>query len=226
MLCQCSSSPRKVEFIGLPLEDVHRKIRRLNDLDCSCSECADYPKSTMSTSTRSDCQYCACPDVEVRSTLLAGSRTEEELRQVVPQLDLSFLNKACSCSDNPVLSSRLIQSKQSIIYSNNEIANRFSYVTYREECETPASARSLDSSSLLTGLEVRKTPQLRRRRVERGAVPSPSYESIKAQNRKVQGYYHKTRQPCLNQESQQKEKRRSIGDMFRRLLPKVQFSVT
>lgn len=204
MPCQCSS--RKVEFVGLPLEDVHRKIRRINDVDyCICSDFDDYPKSTMSTSTRSDCKYCACPDVEVRSTLLAGSRTEEELRQVVPKLDLSFLNKACSCSDNPVLS------------------NRFSYVTYQEVCEIPASTRSLESSSVLSGLEARKTPQLRRRRIESTEIHSPSYESIKAQNHKVQEYYQKTRQPCINQEWQQKQKRRSIGDMFRKILPKVTF---
>lgn len=111
--CSVSASPRRVEFIGIPeiVSDIHKTVRRVSeliplDLQCICSD-EDHPlQSTMSTSTKSDCKYCKCPHIQ--ATLKAGSDTESELRNVVPKLDLSFLeerDEKCTC-DNPTLSSR------------------------------------------------------------------------------------------------------------------------
>ncbi|ENN78198.1 hypothetical protein YQE_05350, partial [Dendroctonus ponderosae] len=225
--CSASSSTRHVEFIGLPQEvkEFHKKVRRLKDFPCICSDLEDVeelPKSTMSTSTRSDCQFCRCPAIEIRSTLTAGSETEEDLKNIVPRLDLSFLKErddVCSCEDNHILSSR------------------FSYVTYEEICETPRaspSTRSLESSTLISSLQhslgsdADASPALRRRkRHQQENYPevdsSSSMDSLefnRAQTRRVRQYYEATRQIEPGSRPQCSKGKTSIIDMFRKLLPK------
>ncbi|XP_050305805.1 uncharacterized protein LOC126742959 isoform X2 [Anthonomus grandis grandis] len=224
-VCACSQTltPRRVEFIGLPLDldEVHRHKNLPNDFPCICSDSDNTGvlKSTMSTSPKSDCKYCKCENYEIRSHVSVGTDTEEELRDVVPPLDLSFLQKEdekCSC-DNPVLSSR------------------FSYVTYQEINETPkALSSSLESSSVISALEnppslssEDASPVLRNRKIRRSEKfilaksvnSAESYELSKAQNRKVRDYYEATKGQTTFETTRVKPKRRSISDMFKNLLP-------
>ena len=119
------SSPRRVEFIGVPntARDIHKTIKRKvkiipSDSMCCCSDLEllehmedtsliTLPKSTISTSTRSDCQYCNCPEQQVHTSGKTGMGNKKP-NIIVEKLDLSFLDKEdnlCTC-DNPILSHR------------------------------------------------------------------------------------------------------------------------
>ncbi|KAF7278584.1 hypothetical protein GWI33_008203 [Rhynchophorus ferrugineus] len=245
-VCGCSGSPRsvrQVEFIGVPekKETDQKRYRHKIKLPSSLSECicsdlevldfwedlsgVDIPKSTMSTSTRSDCKYCRAPKSNIISALDIGPDTEDELRNIVPELDLSFLD-----TEKP-----------------KTFTDRFANVKFEETCETPLTNRTLDSSSVLSSLRGSTTdsdrqPLLRRRptknRQQRFAehgetsrrnefnsdVDSPSsmdsYEFNKILNKKVKRYYESTKKYCNDQKCQYSQKRRSFANMLKKLLPK------
>ncbi|XP_066262197.1 uncharacterized protein [Euwallacea similis] len=198
--CQCSSSSRRAELIGVPRDGVHKKVY------CTCSDSEELG-STISSSTRSDCKFCKCSGVEDRSAFLADTETKEELREIVPRLDLSCLEEKRNC-DNPVLS------------------NRFSYVSYQEVCECH-SGRSLDSYSLPSNLGNSSSEVQQRTKNVRtcsSASDSPnsmdSYEFNKILRKKVRRCYKRSRIPCENRQCQHNEKKSSIADMFKKIIPK------
>ncbi|XP_030764756.1 uncharacterized protein LOC115888990 isoform X2 [Sitophilus oryzae] len=238
---QSEKETRHVEFIGVPnrCTDTRGKVKHKlkyfpSPSVCICSDLdlaeqfeetsfVTLPKSTMSTSTRSDCKFCKAPRAHVISALNIGYETEEELRNIVPKLDLSFLDGGINQFDSP------------------KFTDRFTNVRYEEMCETPSSSRrSLESSSILSSLQHsssdRETnPFIRRRNTDarrmayntaysRDNMDSSSsidsYEMNKTRNRKIKQYYETTNRLCMDERCQYIKKKTPFKDMFKKLLPK------
>ncbi|XP_060536244.1 DC-STAMP domain-containing protein 2-like [Cylas formicarius] len=214
--CQCSDSEdiKHVEFVGLDEKNASRRYRQHVKLipassgsECVCSELemiehleetsfVTLPKSTMSTSTRTDCLFCQRPNLK-----------RKPINHVVPQLDLSFVNE-----DFP--------------RNQNRLNDKFRYVTYEEVSESPTvgSSSALSNPPSRRNQHLRRRRQDSRQRCQPPSDSPRGFESSRTRNRNVKEYYEATRN-YPSGTGRIGPMRTNFVNLFKKLLPKIRFSM-